>query len=910
MPTIRPADIRVMLQQLAADGRLDQADVAKLVDATMQDKVLSLGEKTELKALITQHADKFDSPETRQRLESFLGLSDGGVRALAHQLERDDGVIGAADADQLAALVDRDGRFKSEARFSLRGLMIGAKMSDDARAKIGAAAARADETPPALVERTSAAALPIPDNTAAGITSKLTFSEPGAVGDVRVELDLDHTYRGDLRVSLVAPDGTEVKLHDKQGSSADDLIGVYPIDIAPAQTLDALQGKPIAGDWTLKVVDTAGQDVGTLNSWRLAFTPAATPPPPPSGDAIDLGKTAAERPVFLSRSGFFVEDKAIDRPASNADLGSGLFRMAELVDDKRSNPLASATLPLATRQLVLRNLSDALAKVPAGGAQPPDLNEGQALQLRSSALTTLLALCESAGNSGGELMLKQAAFDAYTGALLAETNPALRDSLIFNLHAITPRLPAAMKTISDQLTNEIAPLAPPYDDWFKNGNNTLNVFWASGQGTENFYAGTCELLKQKGFASEGTERSDGPNVYAKTFTNRNGQEVKVRITTHLNRDDIFAKMNDPSFQIVGYDGHSDIGRAIPASLRRAPASDGKKLIFYGLCAGKDNLHRVRDKYPDAQVITSFTSSYFNTEDLPDGSKRLSRSENFNTLMELVNGAVERLPWTTINSNIRDNAILFPWSHVMPGGTNYVSPIHTMIRRRVLDSDHDGQADALDKLCNFDTFKVAEDTRREFTPIEAGRPADTLDGSRVHLAAMALNTATGYNTATQDWKKGNVIGNGYFEPRPDEQAIVKFERDTIDGQPVLYLSVNARYAHMSTEALRAAAQYQFIMEIAATGGQPSDPVDRKLMALTFAAFSIIYDESMWGRDDEIWQSLLAANHLPADLPFAPLQALLDEEHHDYSGNLTHVKKWKESIPAAALEALKRSDVGVP
>ena len=29
--------------------------------------------------------------------------------------------------------VDRDGRFKSEARFSLRGLMIGAKMSDDAR---------------------------------------------------------------------------------------------------------------------------------------------------------------------------------------------------------------------------------------------------------------------------------------------------------------------------------------------------------------------------------------------------------------------------------------------------------------------------------------------------------------------------------------------------------------------------------------------------------------------------------------------------------------------------------------------------------------------------------------------------------------------------------------------------------
>ncbi|MBN2359578.1 MAG: proprotein convertase P-domain-containing protein [Deltaproteobacteria bacterium] len=896
-----------MMQQLAADGRLDRADVDKLVDATMQDKVLSLGEKAELAALIAQFSDKFDCVETRQRLEAFLGLGDGEVRALAHQLERDDGVIDGSDADQLAALVDRDGRFKSEARFSLRGLMIGAKMTDEARSKIGAVAARADEAPPVLVERTSTPALAIPDNKPAGVTDSLRFDEPGAVGDVRVELDLEHTYRGDLRVSLIAPDGTEVTLHDKRGGSAEDLIGVYPIDLAPAQSLDAFKGMPIAGEWKLKLVDTAGVDVGTLNGWRLAFAPAAAPPP--GGDAIELGKTAAERPVFLSRDGFFVEDKATTKPAGNAELGSGLFRMAELVDDKRGNPLADAGLALATRQRVLQNLRDALGLVPAGGAAPSDLKPMQALQLRASALTVLLALCESAGKSGDELALKQQAFDAYTKALRAETNPVLRDSLIFNLHAIASRLTPDMRRVSNELTNEIAPLSPPYDDWFKDGNHTLNVFWASGQGSEGFYAGTCEMLKAEGFVAEGTERSSGPNVYTKTFTNRHGQDLKVRITTHVNRDDIFAKMSDPSFHIVGYDGHSDIGRAIPSALRNAPDGVGKKLIFYGLCAGKDNLHRVRERYPDAQVLTTFTSSYFGTEKLPDGSRRMSESENFNTLLELIDGAVERYPWTTINANIRDNAVMYPHSHVMPGGTNYLSPVHTMLRRRVLDSDHDGQADCLDRLCSFDTFKVDEDTRREFTPIDPGRPAAALDGSRVHLAAMALNTATGYNTVTQAWKKGNIIGSGYFEPKPGEKAIVKFERDTVDGQPVLHLRVNSRYAHMSTESLRAVAHYQFILD-SGRGGNPADPVDRKLMALTFACFSILYDESMWGRDDKIWKGLLAANRLPDDLPFAPLAALVEPEEHDYSGNMTHVRKWKESIPAAALEALKRADVGVP
>jgi hypothetical protein len=230
----------------------------------------------------------------------------------------------------------------------------------------------------------------------------------------------------------------------------------------------------------------------------------------------------------------------------------------------------------------------------------------------------------------------------------------------------------------------------------------------------------------------------------------------------------------------------------------------------------------------------------------------------------------------------------------------------MIRRKVLDSDHDGQADYLDKLVNFDVQQVATDTAREFTAIAPTHPVDKLDGTVPHLAAMALNTATGYNTHTQGWKKQQIIGDGFFTPGANDKDIVRFEQVDLDGLPTLKMKVNANYAHMSVEALRAVAHYALIMQT----DMGLNTVDKKLMGLVFAAFSINYDEARWGRDDKIWDGLLARFNLPSDLPMSPLLRILDDEHHDYSGNTSHISAWKQSLSAASLDALKKDDVGVP
>ena len=107
----------------------------------------------------------------------------------------------------------------------------------------------------------------IPDDGEA-VTGAIQVNEEGAITELRVQVDIEHTYIGDLRVDLVAPDGTAVVLHNNAGGSANDLMRTYAVQDTPA--LRPLLDRPIRGTWRLRVKDTARLDAGRLNGWRLA----------------------------------------------------------------------------------------------------------------------------------------------------------------------------------------------------------------------------------------------------------------------------------------------------------------------------------------------------------------------------------------------------------------------------------------------------------------------------------------------------------------------------------------------------------------------------------------------------------------------------------------------------------------
>ena len=102
----------------------------------------------------------------------------------------------------------------------------------------------------------------IPDNNATGITSVLPVTGNGAVGSLSLSLNITHRFRGNLVVTLIAPDGTSFIVRNRQGGSADNII-------INNMAITTFNGRTAAGTWWLQVQDRAAANVGTLNSWSL-----------------------------------------------------------------------------------------------------------------------------------------------------------------------------------------------------------------------------------------------------------------------------------------------------------------------------------------------------------------------------------------------------------------------------------------------------------------------------------------------------------------------------------------------------------------------------------------------------------------------------------------------------------------
>ncbi|MGW1778125.1 S8 family peptidase [Streptomyces sp. NPDC002143] len=111
---------------------------------------------------------------------------------------------------------------------------------------------------------TNTTAVSIPDNGSAIESSIAVSGRTGnAPSTLQVGVDITHTYRGDLVIDLVAPDGTVYPLKAASSSdSADNVSTTYSVN-ASSETAN--------GTWKLRVQDTAAQDTGKLNSWKLTF---------------------------------------------------------------------------------------------------------------------------------------------------------------------------------------------------------------------------------------------------------------------------------------------------------------------------------------------------------------------------------------------------------------------------------------------------------------------------------------------------------------------------------------------------------------------------------------------------------------------------------------------------------------
>ncbi len=124
--------------------------------------------------------------------------------------------------------------------------------------------------PEVMVEGSASPGLAIPDNTGAEVTSTISISPDIQVETVEVVLNATHTFRGDLRITLehAGVTTTASKLAEPRGNDSGNNYSNYLF------TSRAHWGETSSGDWTLKIKDEAGGDVGTFTDWTLRINGA------------------------------------------------------------------------------------------------------------------------------------------------------------------------------------------------------------------------------------------------------------------------------------------------------------------------------------------------------------------------------------------------------------------------------------------------------------------------------------------------------------------------------------------------------------------------------------------------------------------------------------------------------------
>jgi hypothetical protein len=138
-----------------------------------------------------------------------------------------------------------------------------------------------------------------------GVTDTVTFAQAGTIDDVNISVDIDHTWRSDLQMSVVYNSVRTLLGADQGGFPQENYYALFDDDAAalcsdatqcgsgssicdssanratcqPDESLDtnyATLGSTL-GAWTLEVCDDASGDEGTLQSWTVTLDGTGLP---------------------------------------------------------------------------------------------------------------------------------------------------------------------------------------------------------------------------------------------------------------------------------------------------------------------------------------------------------------------------------------------------------------------------------------------------------------------------------------------------------------------------------------------------------------------------------------------------------------------------------------------------------
>jgi|GEM_PF-3516228 len=482
---------------------------------------------------------------------------------------------------------------------------------------------------------------------------------------------------------------------------------------------------------------------------QTATTPPTTSAPP---KVLDL--TA---PVFGAPPLFLLPDGTLagtaDGPAPlGLDALPVLVTAARWVSTRRTTtfeclfpaspfhpeePLRPERLHPAQAQSLLTQLDAILAAAAVGTT--PDLDPLDAAQLRSAALTILSHLVATALHDPGYREIADQASARIFKIIAAETGPTARAEL--RAHAIlllSMRGPALRPTDAAravELLRGLRRAAPPYAELAGPWRFALNS-------ASEFFPGEVKVLQTKFKYTKIDTPPDAPapisawqqyTVLKAPFQGPAGQDILIFARSASPRDEN-AEMAQTYFTGVVISRHANLGAFDMKAAQVQVQQAGYKLMMNCQCAGLTTRFAISRMFPDADIYSSWDSTYFRT----GAGDEVVASEGIDCFAAVVQGMAAGEDFAKIDARLRKAQ----WHHPQdrtPGFVQFIGPAHPLVVSRYEDINRDGKADYYDGFLDFRVVEIAEAIRDSATPRDPGVAASQIGGAAAHGLGWAVGS---------------------------------------------------------------------------------------------------------------------------------------------------------------------------
>jgi hypothetical protein len=334
---------------------------------------------------------------------------------------------------------------------------------------------------------------------------------------------------------------------------------------------------------------------------------------------------------------------------------------------------------------------------------------------------------------------------------------------------------------------------------------------------------------------------------------------------------------------------------------------GYKVMMSSQCAGLTTRFAVTRLFPDADVYSSWDSTFFRTDGV-SGAGKVIASEGVDCFVALLQGMSGGETHAQISGRIRRAQWKHPQTRAVPDYVQFIGPAHPLVLARFDDVDRDGRGDAYDGYLDFRIAEIAEDIRASMTPRDPGIAASQIGGEAatgLDWAAGSMNRVTQYSELWSGLPGLSELlyafqACGFFSHRepPADVAASKLDEDPAllpavsryhddKADPAGFevdVMFHAWLAHAGKELKRLlvaadALWRAFDLGYLAAKGDLATPLAQRGMLLLTLAELLEYPADQ-NYLDGLWSMALKVLRLP-DISRSLVRASITQEDHDAS-----------------------------